>query len=408
MHIDLTTRRVSINPKDPAFYSDPYPAYHAVRAQAPAFFWEEFACWCFAAHADVDAILRDRRFGRQIEHLTSRTELGLPSERPDLKDLKDVDRYSILALEPPAHTRLRTLVQKAFMARQVERLRPRVAALCHRLIDDLEARGPGDLLPAYAVPIPVLIIAEMLGVPAGMADHLLDWSHAIVKTYQPACTEENTQRALTAAREFTAYLKGLVAERRSSPQDDLITQLIEVQEAGDRLTEQELISNCILLLNAGHEASVNQTGNAVLALLKHPDQLADLKAHPEIAPSAVEELFRYDSPLHYFERWVLEDLEFAGLRFKFGDKVAVLLGAANRDPAAFPDPDRLNLRRAKNPHVSFGGGIHYCLGAPLARLELQVSLPVLFERLPGLHLLEEPRVMDSYHFRGLEALHVGW
>jgi cytochrome P450 len=406
IEINQRSRHVRLNPKEPEFYKNPYPLYDLIREQVPVFFWEDYQMWCFAAHADVNAILRDRRFGRQITHLDRK--IKLPKVSPELQPLKDVDKYSMLEMEPPAHTRLRGLVHKAFMARQIEQMRPRIERLCHELIDRMIARGPGDLLDIYAVPIPVIIIAEMLGVPTEMADQLLDWSHAIVKTYQIGHTEEESALALQAAIDFTDYLKELVVERRSNPKDDLITRLIEVRDAGEKLTEKELISNCILLLNAGHEATVNLTGNGVYALLSNPEQLADLKSDPAIIPTAIEELFRFDTPLHYFERWVLEDLEIAGQKFPFGSKIAVLLGAANRDPAVFPEPNRLLLRRANNLHVSFGGGIHYCLGAPLARLELNISIPLLFERLPNLSLMEEPVFMNSYHFRGLETLKVDW
>jgi len=314
----------------------------------------------------------------------------------------------MLDMEPPAHTRLRGLVQKAFMARQIERLRPRITEISNQLIDQFEAQGSCDLLPEFATPIPVLVIAEMLGVPTEMSGQFLDWSHAMVKMYQMGRTPEHERAAVRAALEFVEYLRIYVAERRKKPQDDLITQLIEVQVEGEKLTEDELISNCILLLNAGHEATVNVTGNGVLALMKHPDQLALLHARPDLIGSAVEELIRYDTPLHLFKRWVLEDLELNGQPLKFGTEVAILLGAANHDPEVFTEPSKLDITRQKNPHVSFGAGIHYCLGAPLARLELQTSLPILFERLPGLHLVEQPQYQNSYHFHGLEALYVAW
>jgi cytochrome P450 len=408
MQIDPQTHRVRLNPKDPAFFNNPYLYYNQLRAEAPVFYWEDFDLWCFTRHTDVEVILRDRRFGRQISQIASREELGLRPEREDLQPFYHVDRHGMLDMEPPAHTRLRGLVQKAFMARQIERLRPRIAELSHQLLDEMEPQGGCDLLQAFAVPIPVLVIAEMLGVPAEMSGQFLEWSHAMVKMYQLGRTPEQERAAVQAAQEFVEYLRGYVTERRNRPQDDLITKLIEVQVAGEKLTEDELISNCILLLNAGHEATVNVIGNGVLALLNHPDQLARLRQQPELIGSAVEELLRYDTPLHLFKRWVLEDLEINGQQLKFGTEVAILLGAANHDPSVFAEPDRLDISREKNPHVSFGAGIHYCLGAPLARLELQTSLPILFQRLPELHLLALPQYLNSYHFHGLEALQIAW
>ena len=408
MKINPQSRSVQLDPKNPDFYNNPYPFYDQLRVEVPLFYWEDFDLWCFVRHADVEAILRDRRFGRQISHLASRETLGLPPEREDLQPFYHVDRHGMLDMEPPAHTRLRGLVQKAFMARQIERLRPRIAEISHQLIDKIEAQGNCDLLPAFATPIPVLVIAEMLGVPSEMSGQFLDWSHAMVKMYQMGRTPEQEQAAVQAAQEFVEYLRIYVAERRKKPQDDLITKLIEVQVEGEKLTEDELISNCILLLNAGHEATVNVTGNGVLALLKHPDQLALLREQPELIASAVEELIRYDTPLHLFKRWVLEDLELNGQPLQFGMEVAILLGAANHDPEVFSEPAKLDINRQKNPHVSFGAGIHYCLGAPLARLELQTSLPILFERLPDLQLVEQPQYQNSYHFHGLETLQVAW
>jgi cytochrome P450 len=408
MEIDPQTCRVHLDIRDPNFYNNPYPFYHELRQYAPIFYWEQHDLWTFTRHQDVARILRDRRFGRQISHVVAPQTLGLPPEREELKPFYDVDRFSMLDLEPPAHTRLRGLVQKAFMARQIERLRPRILQLCHDLIDQMTTQRQADLLPAYATPIPVTVIAEMLGVPTSMNRRLLDWSHKMVKMYELERTAESEQAAVQSAQEFVAYLRELVAERRQYPQDDLITKLIEVEEAGEILTEDELVSTCILLLNAGHEATVHVIGNGMYALLKHPEQLARWQRGEVEEETAVAELLRYDTPLHQFNRWVLEDLEYEGLHLRQGSRVSLLLGAANRDPAQFPNPDRLDLSREKNAHVSFGGGIHYCLGAPLARLELQIALPLLLERLPRLQLTEIPQYRNTYHFHGLESLLVTW
>lgn len=408
LHINVKEKRVHLNPRDPLFYNNPYPFYDELRQKVPIFYWEEFGFYCFTRHEDVNTLFRDRRFGRQILHLASREVLGWPPERSDLKPFNDVDAHSILELEPPDHTRIRGLIQKAFMARQIERLRERVEVLTHQLIDEMADVGQADLLDKFATTIPLYLIAELLGVPTENSDDLLNWSHAMVAMYQLGRTPEQEQEAVAAAQAFVAYIQDFIAFRRQSPQDDLISKLIEAEEAGQKLTEDELVSTCILLLNAGHEATVNVIGNGVYALLKNRDQLTLWQREPEVSKTAVEELLRFDTPLHLFNRWVLEDLTYKGHHLPFGSQIALLLGAANRDPAEFDHPHQLDLNRAKNRHVSFGGGIHFCIGAPLARLELQTSLPILINRLPHLALIEEPQFKNSYHFHGLESLWVTW
>lgn len=408
MKINAQTRTVELDTRDPEFYNNPYPYYERLREETPVFYWETYQLWTFVNHAEINTILRDRRFGRQITHLVSREELGWPPERAELKPFLDVDRFSLLELEPPDHTRLRSLIQKAFMARQISRLQSRIETLAHQLIDEMTAQGEADLLTAFATPIPVTVIAELLGVPTSMTDKFLVWSHAMVKMYELGRTAEDEKTAVQAAEEFVAYLREYVARRRKEPQDDLITHLIAVEESGEKLSEDELISTCILVLNAGHEATVNVIGNGVYSLLQHPAELERWRKNVSLTPSAVEELLRYDTPLHLFNRWVLEDLEFAGQKFEQGTQVSLLLGAGNRDPQVFDAPATLDLGRAQNPHLSFGAGLHYCLGAPLARLELQTALPILLKRLPNLHLSEAPSYQNTYHFHGLESLRVGW
>ncbi len=410
MKIDSIRCYAQIDPRAPAFYGDPYPTYERLRKAAPIFYWEQFGNWSFVNHKDVRAILRDRRFGRQITHVVSRESLGLPEQRADLKPFYDADRYSMLELEPPTHTRLRGLVQKAFMARQIERLQPRIVELSHQLIDRMIEKGEADLLTDFATPIPVFVIAEMLGVPTDMSESLLNWSHAMVGMYEMARSAEQEAAAVRAAQEFVAYLREYVARRRKEPRDDLITKLIEAEDNDEKLTEDELISNCILLLNAGHEATVNVVGNGVLALLQNRPQLERWHKQPELTPTAVEELLRFDTPLHLFNRWVLQDLEFGGHQFKQGMQVSLLLGAANRDPAVFAEADKLDIGRKRNPHVSLGGGIHYCLGAPLARLELRIFFEELTRRLPSMRLVPN----QTYHYsantshRGPTSLWVEW
>ena len=408
LKIDIQNKRVQLNPRDPRFYNNPYPFYDELREKTPIFYWEEFGFYCFVAHVDVSALFRDRRFGRQITHLATREELGWPPEREELRPFTEIDRYSILELEPPDHTRLRSLIQKAFMARQIEQLRGRVETLTHQLIDEMESEGNTNLLDKFATTIPLTIIAELLGVPTENGEQLLEWSHAMVAMYELGTTPDQEKKAVRASKEFAAYIKDYVNFLRKNPQDNLISKLIEVEESGEKLSENELITTCILLLNAGHEATVNVIGNGVYALLQNRDQLELWQENEGVGKTAVNELLRYDTPLHLFNRWVLEDLTYKGHHFPFGTQIALLLGAANRDPAGFYQPNKLILQREYNPHVSFGGGIHYCIGAPLARLELQTALPILLKRLPNLTLAEQPTYSNSYHFHGLESLWVTW
>jgi cytochrome P450 len=408
LHIDVERRSLSLDPRDPAFFNDPYPAYHAIRAAAPAFFWEQYGFWCFARHAQVSALLRDRRFGRQILHLTSREKLGWSEPPAHLQPFLDVERHSLLELEAPEHTRLRNLVNRAFVSRQVERLAPRIDRLANELIDRFEGRGEVDLLEYFATPIPVIVIAELLGVSGEMSTHLLGWSHRMVAMYQFGVTRAVEDSAVAATREFVTFLRGAVEMRRGAPGDDLISQLISAQTDEGRLSEEELIATCILLLNAGHEATVHAIGNGVKAMLEAEIDPRQAFATPSATAATVEELLRFDAPLHLFTRYALGDVEFDGVAFRQGDRIGLLLGAANRDPERFARPDLIDASRSPNPHVAFGGGIHFCLGAPLARLEMEIALPILFRRLPKLRLAERPVYRDSFHFHGLAALSVAW
>jgi cytochrome P450 len=403
------TRRVDLDPRDPAFVQDPYPAYAACRQRCPIFFWEQLGHWCLARHDDVDAVLRDRRFGRQILHLVSRKELGWPEPPPHLAPVRDFERHSLLELEPPAHTRLRSVINPAFLPRAVAGLAPLIARIADRLIDDMTAApgGRADLLTAFATPLPVLVIATFLGVPREMAPQLLEWSHAMVAIYQARRDETVERHAAAATVAFGDFVRGLLEERRRTSQHDVLTTLLAARDAAGRpLSTAEITSTVILLLNAGHEATVHALGNGMLALLRHSHTpTADLLADPA---GHVEEMLRFDPPLHLFTRYALTDLEFRGCRLERGDRIGLLLGAANRDPDRFTEPDAYRADRRPNPHVSFGAGIHACVGAPLARLEMQTALRVLCERLPGLRLAEPPVYRDTWHFRGLETLPVAW
>jgi len=382
--------------------ADPYPFLAGLRRRGPVLWHDGSGMWLAPRYAEATAVLRDRRLGRIWR-------LRWPDEQ--LPAFTSIHLHSMLENEPPTHTRLRRVVATAFARGHVERLRPRVAALAERLADAVADAGsdgsPLDLLPAYAEPLPVAVIAELLGVPEADRGRLRPWSNAIVKMYEYAVSAEQRQAAERASAEFVGYLRDLVAHRRRAPGEDLVSSLVAVSDDdGSRLSEDELVTTCALLLNAGHEASVNVVGNGVLALLRHPGELARLRSDPTLVPAAVEEMIRYDAPLQLFERTATEDAEIGGVTVAAGQKIAALLGSANRDPAAFADPDRFDVSRATGPHLGFGAGIHFCLGAPLARVELQVSLATLLRRFPRLALAGTPVRRPEFVIRGLLSLPV--
>jgi cytochrome P450 len=386
---------LSQSPTDPTFVQNPYPFYDRARAAGPFFHWTDYGLTCTGNAAAVNAIFRDRRFGREPVD---------PLPVPDhLAPFYAVEAHSMLELEPPRHTRLRSLVLRAFTSRRIAALAPEIDALCHHLIDDFPA-GPFDLLAHYGTRVPVIIIARLLGVPEDRADDLLRWSNAMVGMYMAGRTRASEDRAVAATQAFVAFLRGYIEARRAQPADDLITHLIAAEEAGERLTTDELISTCILLLNAGHEATVHTIGNGVKALLETRTPHEALS--PDRIEGTVEEILRFDPALHMFTRHAYEDIDVMGHKFRRGDQVGLLLGAANRDPGVWEEPGRFDPARPIKPHASFGAGLHFCVGAPLARLELQIALPVLFQRLPELRLAEPPEYADVYHFHGLKQLTV--
>ncbi|MFW8592681.1 cytochrome P450 [Cribrihabitans neustonicus] len=384
-------------PADPAFAQDPYPFYAAARRDGPLHYWQDYGMVAAFRHDAVHMLLRDRRFGREVPE-----ELQKPGPQ-HLAPFLAVEAHSMLDAEPPRHTRLRRLVLRAFTSREIAALEPWLEELCNELIDRFPAE-PFDLLEAYCTQVPVLAICRLLGVPAEMAPQLLDWSHKMVAMYQASRTEETEHAAAAASQAFADFLRGYVEERRSQPGDDLITRLIAAEEEGDKLSSDELIGTCILLLNAGHEATVHGLGNGVKTMLQkgwQPEWLA-----PEGIDGLVEEILRYDPPLHMFTRYAYEEAEVFGHTFQRGDQVALLLAAANRDPAALDDPERFDPARPPKVNKSFGGGLHFCVGAPLARLEMKIALPALFERCPNLRLAEPPEYSNTYHFHGLKRLMV--
>ncbi|MFF3612661.1 cytochrome P450 [Streptomyces sp. NPDC002580] len=396
----------AFDPWDPAFVADPYPAYEELRARGRVHYYEPTNQWLVPHHADVSALLRDRRLGRTYQHRFTHEDFGRTAPPPEHEPFHVLNDHGMLDLEPPDHTRIRRLVSKAFTPRTVERLKPYVEGLAGELVDRLVEAGGGDLLADVAEPLPVSVIAEMLGVPESERAPLRPWSADICGMYELNPSEEAARKAVRASVEFTEYLRALIEDRRKEPGDDLISGLIAAHDEGDRLTEQEMISTCVLLLNAGHEATVNSTVTGWWTLFRHPGQLAALRADHSLIPTAVEELMRYDTPLQLFERWVLDDIEIGGTTVPRGAEVALLFGSANRDAEVFADPGTLDLSRTENPHISFSAGIHYCIGAPLARLELASSMSALLTRAPGLALAKEPVRSPNFVIRGLEGLSV--
>ncbi|TYP83820.1 cytochrome P450 [Blastococcus xanthinilyticus] len=386
----------------PSVVADPYLAFAQARAQAPVQWHEGLGLWLAFTHAEANAVLRDRRLGR----IWADRE---PADR--FADFNLIHRNAILEMEPPDHTRLRRLITSAFARGHVERLRPWVQELAGELADGLVERSAGtepvDVLSGMAEELPVAVIAELLGVPDADRPLLRPWSNAIVKMYEYGRTAQVEQDAERAAAEFVGYLRALAAERRRAPGEDLLSHLVGVRDSdGDRLTEDELVTTCILLLNAGHEATVNVSGNGLLALLTHPDQLRRLRADPALLPTAIEELMRFDSPLQLFERTATADVAIGGVTVERGQKIAALLGSANHDPAVFEAPETLDVGRTDNPHISFGAGIHFCIGAPLARMELQATFGALLDRTSSLELGADPVRRPEFVIRGLATLPV--
>ena len=393
---------ISLDLESPDVVRDPYPYFDEWRQAGTALYHEGLGMHLAFRYDDANAVLRSKALGRIWQ-----------DKQPD--DLWHTFNWlhsdSILESEPPKHTRLRALVAKAFLRGQIERLRPAVQRIADELLDAAiakqEREGHFDLIADYAEPLPVAIIAELLGVPEDQRENLRPWSQQIVKMYDYNKTAEDERLAQIAADEFSSFMKELADERRRHPGDDLLTHLAQVEAEGERLNERELVATGVLILNAGHEASVNGFGNGAVQLFRHPEQLAALAADPwGLVDTAIEEMLRFDSPLHLFERTAKTDTVVAGVEIKEGQKIAALLGSANRDPEAFTAADTFDIRRDPNNHIAFGAGIHFCLGAPLARLELSVTVPRLLERLPNLQLAGEPVQRDTFVLRGYHSIPV--
>ncbi|MGA9275912.1 cytochrome P450 [Ilumatobacter sp.] len=396
---------VRFDVSDPDFIADPYSVLNAIRESTPIFWNESTGQWMITRFADVATTLRDRRLGREYTHRFSHADFGRPEPDGRWASFHSHEQWSLLALEPPDHTRLRRLVQKVFTPRAVVGLADGIRATSDRLLDRCAERGTFDLLTDYAQPFSIEVICSMLGVPVRDSQSLLDWSHAIVKMYELDGDDLTKRTADRAAGEFIAYTRDLIRHKREHPDGLLVSQLARVEDDGDTLTEAEIVSTTMVLLEAGHEATVNTLGNGFRALMHHPDQWARLTAGEVEAKAAIEELLRWDSPLQMFERWVLDEgVEIAGQQIALGEEVAMLFGSAQRDPRRFDDPDRFDIGRNDASHIGFGGGIHFCIGAPLARLELATSLENIVRRFPGLSLVDEPRYHPTFVIRGLEEL----
>jgi len=395
---------VPFDPKDPGFLADPYPRFAELRRQADVHWHPGMGMAVAVSHRACSALLRDRGLGRFF--VDAEPTASFPA-------FNLLHHNSLLEREPPDHTRLRSLVAAAFGRGHTQRLVPAIQRLAREQVDELAAQihehGRADVLATVAGPLPVAVIAELLGVPQPLRPPLRPWSNAIVKMYEYRLDEPRREAAETAAAEFVAALRELAAHRRSRPADDMVSDLLAVAEAdGDRLTEDELVGTAALLLMAGHEATVNTLGNGVLALLRNRPQWDRLGSEPdpELLATATEELLRFDPPLQLFERTATRDVEIAGHEVQAGQKIAALLGAAARDPAVFANPDHLDVGRHPNPHLGFGAGIHYCLGAPLARIEVAAVLAALRATLPELQLAAEPQRRPEFVMRGLRELWV--
>jgi cytochrome P450 len=393
----------------PDVVADPYPTYARLRAESPVFWDGRWGLTFFARHGDVTGILRDRRFGRDVRHTVPREVIDeavyrriYPEQYPTWTALI---RGSFIDLEPPRHTRIRRLVQWAFTRRASESYRARMQETADRLLDRALEEGRMEAIADYATPIPLTMIGELLGIPGADQPQLVTWSHAIVRLFDEACTAEEGEAAERAVGDFAAYVRELLVRRRAAPGDDLVSSLIVAGSDGDRLSEDELVATLILTLNAGHEATVQAVGNGLLALARHPGEYRRLRSEPGLIGTAVDELLRFDAPLQMFERWVLEDLEWAGASLRRGSKVGLLFGSANHDESVFDRPDRLDLGRSPNPHVSFGAGIHYCVGAPLAAAELDVAFSSFARRVGEFDVAAGDLVrVPSLVFRGVERL----
>jgi len=389
------------NPYLPEFHADPYPFYHRLRAEDPVH-RSSLGPWLISRYADAHALLRDRRLGRDFS-------VFLDAQMGD-SPLRRMLGNTMLYNDPPRHTRLRTLVSKAFTPRMVDAMAPRIATMVETLLDRVAAAGRMDVIADLAYPLPVQVICDMVGIPR--ADHALlrTWSRDFAATLEFVLPPDVLARGDAAAVGATEYLRDLIRERRHRPADDVLTRLIAAEEDGHRLTEDEIVSTCMLLFSAGHETTTGLVGNAVLTLLRHPEELRRLAAEPRRVRTAVSEFLRYEPSIHMTSRMAVADVEVGGQAIAAGDVVVILLAAANRDPARFVDPDRFDPERTDNEPLTFGGGVHHCLGHALARLETEIAIAGLLHRCPALRFAgtDQPAWLETVTVRGLKTLAVAF
>jgi cytochrome P450 len=397
----------------PEFRQNPYPFYKRLRESDPVHWGISFepgidGMWHIARYSDILQILRDQRFTHQAPPDNSAGATS-PDFIDPLQLYFSLSRQSLLFADPPAHTRLRALVSRAFTPRMIEGLRPRVEATASALLQAAQERGRLDVVNEYALPLTITIIAEMLGVPPEGWAQLTSWAGVLIRAVDCKQSPDIYASAAQVAMEIYAYFTELLARRRQALGPDLLSQLLVAHDQEDRLSEAELIVTATTLLIAGHETTVNLIGNGTYALLRHPEQLTLLRQRPDLMPSAIEEFLRFEASSQMASRYATEDMQVGGTTIQRGQIVNLLLGSGNRDPEAFSNPDHLNITRKENRHLAFGMGIHYCLGAPLARLEAQTAIGLLLQNFPGLRLLDaRPQWRDTIGFRGLQRLDVTW
>ena len=395
---------VQYNPLTPEVRANPYPLYRQLREQDPVHWSELMASWVLTRYDDVEAVLRDPRFSTARRRTGNRFTEQLMEMQEQMGPIGQAT--TMLRADPPEHTRLRNLVSKAFTPRAIEAMRPHIQQIVDELLDAVEGSDRFDLIHDLAYPLPVIVIAEMLGVAPEDRDRFKRWSGDIAATLGgPMLSPEVIQQAIASSREMTDYFRGVIEIRRKEPEDDLLSALIAAKEQGEALSEHEVLATCVLLLVAGNETTTNLIGNGMVALLQHPDQLEQLRDDPSLTESAVEEFLRYDGPVQATGRTATEDVEVGGTVIKEGQVAFTLLGAANHDPAQFANPDTLDITRKDNRHLAFGHGIHFCLGAQLARVEAQVAFETLLRRFPDLKLgADEVEWGGAFILRGPKAL----
>ena len=398
---------VQFNPLLPEVRANPYPLYRQLREEEPVHWSELMEAWVLTRYDDVSALLKDSRFSADRRKANNRFAREAAARLQEGGPLAGAT--TMLGSDPPEHTRLRGLVSKAFTPRVVEAMRPHIQEIVDSLLDDVQESGRMDIIGDLAYPLPVIVIAEMLGVPPEDRDDFKRWSDDIVATLGPLAAPEVIEQARISIQEMADYFNAVIAERRREPREDLLSGLIAAEERGEVLSEEELLATCILLLAAGNETTTNLIGNGMLALLRHPDQLEKLRDQPSLTDSAIEEFLRYDGPVQSTARVATEQLEIRGTTIEEAQLVIALLGAANRDPEQFPNPDELDIARQPNQHIAFGQGLHFCLGSPLARMEGQIAFETLLRRMPNPRLeSEEIEWGGSFILRGLKRLPIAF